>query len=422
MIQATGIGPTRAAPPPPPPPPPPPLSAVQQGDVAAGRLRLVEGQAFSVGDPSAPAVATWADQPPTSAYRQAFDAAAARLGTTDRAAVTAEIGRQLYGEAAPSPVAGTSGQGPVPASAPVSAFAGVTATGSAQVERDGEGIGSFLDGAFKGDFGDNDSWSSLAGQSVVGFIPIVGQVADLRDTASAVGRVFRGEEGGWAALGMAGVAWVPGVGDLVKNGLRGADKIADAGSDVVRRGADDAAEGATDAGARLTRDVDPVTGRVTIRGEGGEKGEWPPELNARRLEANADYHINGYHYATDAQGRVNSVEGRLDLSPADRNGYQQQVSGRADRLPDDQGGHLIASIFNGPGDRLNLVPMNGNFNMGAWRSMEAGFETALKEGKQVDVRVDVIYAEGTQRPAKFVVQSVVDGKAETLTFRNRPGG
>jgi hypothetical protein len=36
----------------------------------------------------------------------------------------------------------------------------------------------------------------------------------------------------------------------------------------------------------------------------------------------------------------------------ERNGYQQSVAGGKDRLPDDQGGHLIASIFNGPGGAI----------------------------------------------------------------------
>lgn len=180
---------------------------------------------------------------------------------------------------------------------------------------------------------------------------------------------------------------------------------------MIRRG--------RDVPPRLTREVDAATGRVTIRGEGGAKGDWPKELNARRLEPNADYHVNGYHHATDAEGRVTSAQGKLDPEVADRNGYQQRVSGREDRLPANRGGHLIASIFNGPGDRLDLVAMNGNYNMGAWRSMEAGFEAALKEGKSGDVRVDVIYAEG-QRPSKFLVQARIDGQPETADrYRNR---
>jgi DNA/RNA non-specific endonuclease len=119
---------------------------------------------------------------------------------------------------------------------------------------------------------------------------------------------------------------------------------------------------------------------------------------------------------------VTSVSGKLDLETAQRNGYQQKVSGREDRLPDDQGGHLIASIFNGPGDRLNLVPMDGNFNMGAWKSMETRFADALKAGKQVDVKMEIVYSAESNRPAGFVVTSTIDGIKDIDTFRNVAGG
>ena len=156
--------------------------------------------------------------------------------------------------------------------------------------------------------------------------------------------------------------------------------------------------------------------------DGGRKGDWSPELNARNLRPNTDYVVNGYTYKTDDAGRVTSVDGALDLHTADRNGYQQGVSGREDRLPGDQGGHLVASIFNGPGDRVNLVPMDGNFNMGAWRSMEDGFAEALRSGKTVDVNIEVIYRNDGARPDAFVVDYVIDGVPETKTFMNRPGG
>ena len=408
-----------------PPPPPPQLSAVQQGDVAAGRSGVVEGQVYAVGDPSAPATATWGQQPVGTPYRTSYDAVAERLGTTDPVTVSAEIERQLYPQASASPFAGATASG----SAGASSFAGVTASTTVQAE-DGEGIGSFFEGAIKGDFGGNSSWSALAGQTVVGFIPVVGQIADVRDTVAAIGQVARGEEGGWAALGAAGVGWVPGVGDLAKGGMRVAGNAVEAGGDAARRAVDDVptsaaphVPGGATPPAGITRRVDAETGRVQIEGQGGLTGAWPRELNARNLEPNADYRVNGYHYATDGSGRVTSVEGRLDLQTADRNGYQQRVSGREDRLPNDQGGHLIASIFNGPGDRLNMVPMNGNFNMGAWRSMESRFADALAAGRSVDVRVEAIYPADSARPSGFVVTSVTDGGRPVRdVFQNIAGG
>lgn len=373
------------------PPAPPPLSSVQQGDVAAGRAKVVEGQVFAVcpaGQPcDAPAVARWGDQPAGSAYRQTFDAVAARIGTREPASVAAEIERQLGVPASPA---------------------------GAQ-----EGVGAFFDGAVRGDFGDNDSWSATAGQVVAGLIPGVGQLADARDTIASAGKVLRGDEGGWTALGASVVGWVPGVGDAAKAAIRGGDKLADAGAEVAQhaaRNGDEAAAGA----ARKTADAAP---RERIEMDGGGKGDWPKELNARELKPNADYVVNGYHYATDEQGRVTSVEGKLDLRTAERNGYQQQVSGREDRLPDDQGGHLIASIFNGPGDRLNLVPMNGNLNTGAWKKVENRLADALKDGKSVEAKVEVVYGAGSQRPDQFVITYKIDGGRPVVAeFDNVAGG
>ena len=134
------------------------------------------------------------------------------------------------------------------------------------------------------------------------------------------------------------------------------------------------------------------------------------------------YHYNGYKFSTDAQGRVSQVEGKLDLKTADRNGYQQAKAGKAGDAGD-EGGHLIASIFNGPGERLNLTPMNGNFNKGAWKSLETKLADALRDGKSVDVKIDAKYGGDGVRADSFRVQyKIGDGDVETARFRNIPGG
>ena len=208
------------------PPPQPRLDPVQQGDLAAGRLRVAEGQVFSGTSEDAPHTRDWGDQQLGSGYREAFDGAAARLGTRDPATVGAELDRQLYGT---TQVAANDG--------------GTTAP--AQSDQNGEGVGAFVEGAVLGNFSDNHSWSATAGQVVVGFVPIVGQIADARDTVASVGQVLRGEEGGWLNLGASIVGWVPGIGDAAKAAIRGGGNLAEAGVDVgktVARNADEAAE------------------------------------------------------------------------------------------------------------------------------------------------------------------------------------
>ncbi|MCA8140150.1 DNA/RNA non-specific endonuclease [Burkholderia multivorans] len=59
----------------------------------------------------------------------------------------------------------------------------------------------------------------------------------------------------------------------------------------------------------------------------------------------------------------------LSLLTKDRNGYQQVETGREGDSGDD-GGHLIATILNGAGEKLNIVPMDSNLNRGAWKQLE----------------------------------------------------
>jgi hypothetical protein len=165
-----------------------------------------------------------------------------------------------------------------------------------------------------------------------------------------------------------------------------------------------------------------VDGRPqTYFDDAGKKGAWNKELNGK-LTPYADYHVNGYKFSTDAQGRVSSVGGELTLAKAERNGYQQAVVGRGDRLPDDQGGHLIASIFNGPAEAVNLKAMNGSFNQTEFRNLERTLADALKAGKKVEVKIDVIHGGDSARPDKFILTHTIDGVKEFTEFLNKVGG
>ncbi|WP_353049081.1 DNA/RNA non-specific endonuclease [Pseudomonas fluorescens] len=106
----------------------------------------------------------------------------------------------------------------------------------------------------------------------------------------------------------------------------------------------------------------------------------------------------------------------------DRNTYEQCVAGKCG-ISGDEGGYLIASIFNGPGERLNLLPMNGNLNKGAWEIMENQWASALKEGKSVGVQIEPVYIGGSARPDKFTVTyQVGSGRPIRETFVSAPGG
>jgi hypothetical protein len=91
---------------------------------------------------------------------------------------------------------------------------------------------SFYNGAVLGDFSDDESKTAGFSQIGVGLIPVVGQIADARDTIAALKDVYEGKPGSWKALGWSAVAWVPGIGDAAKacrkSGVRAALRAAGA--------------------------------------------------------------------------------------------------------------------------------------------------------------------------------------------------
>ncbi|MBN5215716.1 hemagglutinin repeat-containing protein [Serratia ureilytica] len=155
--------------------------------------------------------------------------------------------------------------------------------------------------------------------------------------------------------------------------------------------------------------------------DSGKKGAWNKAMN--NPEPNTVYKVDGNKtYHTDELTRTTNVSASLSLSKNDRNGYQQCKAGKCGNLGD-EGGHLIASIFHGPGEKLNLVPMDGNLNKGAWKQMENTWTRALKDGKKVDVNIQPIYSGNNTRPDRVIVKYSIDGgRPVNVDFKNSPGG
>jgi len=117
-----------------------------------------------------------------------------------------------------------------------------------------------------------------------------------------------------------------------------------------------------------------------------------------------------------------SVESTLSLSKSDRNTYQQCKAGKCG-LEGDEGGHLIASIFNGPGEKLNLVPMDGSLNKREWKKMENLWANELRNGKKVQVKIEPVYTGTNTRPDSFnVIYSIDGGRPVIKDISNSPGG
>ncbi|MCW7763769.1 DNA/RNA non-specific endonuclease [Photorhabdus luminescens] len=160
---------------------------------------------------------------------------------------------------------------------------------------------------------------------------------------------------------------------------------------------------------------------VVIKTESGKKGNWNKDLN--KLQPNTIYHVDGNKtYHTDALTRTSVVESTLKLSKNSRNSYQQTKAGKSGNVGD-EGGHLIASIFNGPGEKLNIVPMDGNLNKSAWKKMENKWANALKNDHQVQVKIDISYKDKGTRPDSFSVTYQIGNEQPIREgFINAPGG
>jgi hypothetical protein len=75
---------------------------------------------------------------------------------------------------------------------------------------------SLYDGVVEGGFSDNKSPVKIVSQIGVGFIPVVGQIADGRDTVAALHKVATGKPDAWSSLGLALLGWIPLGGDTLK--------------------------------------------------------------------------------------------------------------------------------------------------------------------------------------------------------------
>ena len=124
----------------------------------------------------------------------------------------------------------------------------------------------------------------------------------------------------------------------------------------------------------------------------------------------------------DYLGRVVRVEAMLKLDTLDRNTYQQLKAGKQG-IDGDEGGHLIASILNGSGEKINLLPMNSNLNRGEWKALENSWAKALRKGKTVKVKIEPVYQGTDIRPNRFSISYSIDnGRFMYTEFLNQVGG
>jgi hypothetical protein len=162
-------------------------------------------------------------------------------------------------------------------------------------------------------------------------------------------------------------------------------------------------------------------GMEVIREVPGVKGGWNDSLSGS-LKPRAVYLLdNGHAYVTDSLGRVTKAEGLLDVSKIDRNVYQQLIAGKVGG-EGYEGGHLIATLFGGAGEKINLIPQLTTVNRGEFRVLEKDWADAIRAGKEVKVEVSPIYVGASKVPDEVRVSYWIDGVRDSRKFPNKPGG
>jgi len=156
---------------------------------------------------------------------------------------------------------------------------------------------------------------------------------------------------------------------------------------------------------------------------------------------NTSYKYGGITWTTDNLSRVSTIEGEVSLknhgryvTPGEPNATVIGYSGALE----DVGFHFIGNQFDGPINRLNVIPGSGrsvtlsdrtllkNLNQSRYK---IDFENPVAEiyrqtGKNVPVGIKVIYNRDTKtsRPDFFEVKYQKDGRWLTTPFENKAGG
>ena len=176
--------------------------------------------------------------------------------------------------------------------------------------------------------------------------------------------------------------------------------------------------------AGSTTDTSPLGTDTIDLGNSATRAQMRGVTDGTRLIPNATITQNGYTITSDAQGRLVSKSGQLQLkAPGETHrlpSFQTRVGG-PDRLTTDVGGHLIGDQFRGPG--YGVFPQDANFNNSAYARLENSWKDSLSRGQTVHINDARLTYDGTSsRPTTVSVDYSVDGDPVYRKFFNAPGG
>ncbi|WP_371019020.1 DNA/RNA non-specific endonuclease [Pseudalkalibacillus sp. JSM 102089] len=78
--------------------------------------------------------------------------------------------------------------------------------------------------------------------------------------------------------------------------------------------------------------------------------------------------------------------------------------------------------FNGSPLIDNIVSMNGNVNVGAYKKLESAWAKALRDKREVIVDIKPVYEGDSIRPVSFNIKYRIDGEKFNARLKNVYGG
>lgn len=140
------------------------------------------------------------------------------------------------------------------------------------------------------------------------------------------------------------------------------------------------------------------------------QGPLPPNMTYQAGEF-------GYTYQTDSRGRLSEWHAE-DLQLTDRTGRLPYVRSTPGKLPGDHAGHVAADRFGGSGQRDNMVSQHWLVNLSSYKKLENKWSRAIRDGKKVDVKVEIKYQGDDLRPSEFIIEYTIDGEQKTKRITN----
>ena len=141
----------------------------------------------------------------------------------------------------------------------------------------------------------------------------------------------------------------------------------------------------------------------------------------KKLRPNVKYRAGefDYIYETDELGRISKFE-TDNLQLTTREQRLKHNPNTPGKQSGDYAGHLAGDRFGGSPDIDNLVSQSSDVNLSKYKKIENEWERAIKDGKKVEVKVDVKYEGEASRPTSFESSIVSTYLPSFHSFFSRP--